>query len=770
VPRFRRVLVAFIVLATTLVATAQVADAATGIVVKTTADSGAGSLRQAILDANATPALDNITFAIHGSGIHVITLQSALPSITAPVNIDGRTQPGYVDRPLIEVYGISDMTTFRVDNSATGSSVNGLSLTNYASGIQADMQITVEDSWIGIHADGTPGPGQPPFLYPQANGIQMGPGSAVRRSVIGRNSWAGIAPCGHDVEVTDNLIGTDPTGTVAVPNDFGVLIGSSCPAGIPDNSSGSVDIGTPGHGNLISGSAGIGVFDYESNFDLADNTIGVTADGVTPLPNGAGVAVRADPSAPPIANIAIHDNFVRSNLDAGLDIGGGSGQINDNDVMDNGSTGISISGGAYDVAGNRVEGNGGLGIDLSPAGVTPNDPSDADTGPDGLQNFPQISSVTRSGSLLTVAGSLSTTPNVSATIELYQSPACDASGFGEGATPRGTVAVSVPSSGIASWQVQLPVDDAEGPIWTATATTSDGTSEFSQCATDSMVPTPAPVLSGWQSIGGRLNGAPAMASPASSSFISVVRGLDDQVWQSNQASSGAAWTPWSALGGRTFSAPAAVGDGAGTTDVAVRGADDALWYRTINGSDNAWTSLGGDTHDAPALARTPDGTLHVFVRGVDNALWHRERPSGGAWSAWENVGGRLLSAPASATTSAGELDVVVEGNDGAVWQIARPDGGAWGGWVSVGGALRDAPAIAAFSGGALHLFVRGLDDQLWHAQHVNGQWTAFTALGGRLTSGPGAAADQDPNRSEITIAVRGSDGSVWVSQYAVVPP
>ncbi|HEY4760201.1 MAG TPA: DUF4347 domain-containing protein, partial [Thermoguttaceae bacterium] len=63
-------------------------------VVTTTADSGAGSLRQAISDANANAGLDSITFNIAGAGVHTISPTSALPTITSPVAIDGYTQPG----------------------------------------------------------------------------------------------------------------------------------------------------------------------------------------------------------------------------------------------------------------------------------------------------------------------------------------------------------------------------------------------------------------------------------------------------------------------------------------------------------------------------------------------------------------------------------------------------------------------------------------------------------------------------------------------------
>ena len=62
--------------------------------VTNTNDSGLGSLRQAILNANANPGLDTIDFAIPGLGVHTISPASALPTITDPVDINGYSQPG----------------------------------------------------------------------------------------------------------------------------------------------------------------------------------------------------------------------------------------------------------------------------------------------------------------------------------------------------------------------------------------------------------------------------------------------------------------------------------------------------------------------------------------------------------------------------------------------------------------------------------------------------------------------------------------------------
>src|SRR5688572_15969737 len=59
-----------------------------------TNNTGVGSLRQAILDANVNLGLGRIKFEIPGGGVKVIRLTTALPTNSGPVEIDGFTQPG----------------------------------------------------------------------------------------------------------------------------------------------------------------------------------------------------------------------------------------------------------------------------------------------------------------------------------------------------------------------------------------------------------------------------------------------------------------------------------------------------------------------------------------------------------------------------------------------------------------------------------------------------------------------------------------------------
>ena len=100
------------------------------LVVDTTADSGPGSLRQAILDANAEPGLTvTIDFAIPGAGVQTIDPVTPLPPITGSVLIDGSSQPGYAGTPLIALGGpSSDLTISGGSLTVRGLTVGGIAI------------------------------------------------------------------------------------------------------------------------------------------------------------------------------------------------------------------------------------------------------------------------------------------------------------------------------------------------------------------------------------------------------------------------------------------------------------------------------------------------------------------------------------------------------------------------------------------------------------------------------------------------------------------
>jgi parallel beta-helix repeat protein len=141
---------------------------------------------------------------------------------------------------------------------------------------------------------------------------------------------------------------------------------------------------------------------------------------------------------------------------------------------------------------NHIYNNTGVGIDLGNDGVTPNDPPpDADTGPNGLQNFPIISNVevTPIGEAKQVMFdvSIASKPSTTYYIQVFSSPFCSPSGYGEGKQIFYSNPVTTDSNG---YGVIEEITDFYplhiiGPCLTATATEFDGvhylgTSEFSQ--------------------------------------------------------------------------------------------------------------------------------------------------------------------------------------------------------------------------------------------------------------------------------------------------
>ena len=169
-----------------------------------TSDSGAGSLRQAILNSNATPGSNTIDFDI-GTGAETISLLSPLPSITVPVLIDGTSQPGYAGAPLIDLDGTSAGTSSDGLDLAAGSGgstiralvINNFSGLNNFSGYGISIESagnTVQGCYLGTNAEGTAAGGTPmPYgVVVTGPGNLIGGGTAGTGNVIAGNASDGI--------------------------------------------------------------------------------------------------------------------------------------------------------------------------------------------------------------------------------------------------------------------------------------------------------------------------------------------------------------------------------------------------------------------------------------------------------------------------------------------------------------------------------------------------------------------------------------------------
>jgi len=360
--------------------------------VTTTANDGAGSLRQAILDSNAHcdgTTLCTIAFRIAEASTtawKTIRVTSPLPMLTAPgVRIDGATQTAFfgdtnVDGPEIEISG--------------GGTVDGegLLVTN----------CTAEIAYLAINGF-------------QRNGLSM---IAIPQSLTCTKYNGSIL---HDL-----FIGTDPTGSQARPNARG--IGISVPNGTTFN---SVLGGTLIARCVISGNTRSGIFGLSGRLNVSNNRIGVKAHSDEPLPNGA-------------SGILIGTGGYGSDIGVqGYVFAGENPATGTNVIAFNGESGISVAAGVADVAirDNRIWGNKLLGIDIGLDGPTP----DGGNGTIGapvltLAHYDPVSAKTVvEGDLPKNAAGL-----FNAAIHFYANDTGDPSGYGEGQRSLGSIQVLTP--------------------------------------------------------------------------------------------------------------------------------------------------------------------------------------------------------------------------------------------------------------------------------------------------------------------------------------
>ncbi len=568
--------------------------------VTTLDDSGPGSLRQAILDADAhangaADPTDTISFAVAGT----IAVASPLPELSDPTGgtiIDGRTAPGYAGAPAVVLHG-----------PGAASGVNGLSVTsadNQVWALQIDsfqngvvLSGVATGNWLAgnyIGTDGTTALGNATGVWlagasnNRVGSDGDGANDAAERNVISGNQ-GGVEDGGVRLTgaasgnvIAGNYIGTNATGAAAVGNRTGIFVETFGPGG-------NVYGGTaPALRNVISGN-GTGVSLFGSAGDAVQgNYIGTNAAGTAAIGNGTGVALQfgavnnlVGGTAAGARNVisgnsvgvgfvhfgtqhnTVQGNFIGPdatgngalgnvfngvdfNLSSNNTIGGtdpgagnviagngangvfiadgggnrvlgnligvgadgtrplGNGQqgvnilfslnnaVTANTIANNGRNGVLVSTiGGFPSNGNLIRGNSVFanaqaGIELLAAsdpfggGPTPNDPGDADSGPNNLQNNPVLTQAVSTAAGTAIAGTLNSAPGTTFTLEFFASPAVDPSGLGEGTTPLGLLTVTTDANGDASFTTQLAAVVPAGFVVTATATDpANNTSEFS---------------------------------------------------------------------------------------------------------------------------------------------------------------------------------------------------------------------------------------------------------------------------------------------------
>jgi hypothetical protein len=157
---------------------------------------------------------------------------------------------------------------------------------------------------------------------------------------------------------------------------------------------------------------------------------------------------------------------------------GGDSATEGNRIAFNSGAGVEVqfsAGPGNTIRGNAIFDNGGLGIDLGGDGVTEDPPGSA-AGLGAFAAFPVLTRATP----YSVEGTLDAAPSADYTIELFASPRCDPSGYGEGEAMIALTTFSTDPSGHAEFGVSLTA--TPGQQITATTTDATGnTSEFSGC-------------------------------------------------------------------------------------------------------------------------------------------------------------------------------------------------------------------------------------------------------------------------------------------------
>ena len=411
-------------------------DAPLDYLVTTTADEGAGSLRQALLDANAAPRIANlpavIRFAIPAAegidNVLTITPRAPLPPIAnANLVIDGESQ------------GV---------NAKIG--LNGANCAAPCNGIET------------VSPEGASGTRIITNLV--INGFP-GHGVAIRATSSTPRGKEGLTLSGC-------FIGTDASGTIAVPNGGNGIDAENAYLDLGATWSHTVErfLLRPAKPNVISGNRGDGIHIVSSTGRSYGTLLGVAAVTHAPLGNGGNgmTAINTDKPRLPYPWGAV---FVFEN----------------GEVAYNGGNGIDeTGGGAVAIRSTSVHDNADVGKDLGQPGPTDNDAGDADA----WTNFPVITSATydATSGRTTITGTISTitTSSLHGHISVFASRYPDASGRGEGASPIDNLTITPSADGTTAWTMNVD-SDLRGQFVTATWTLFDwfiydyvsATSEFS---------------------------------------------------------------------------------------------------------------------------------------------------------------------------------------------------------------------------------------------------------------------------------------------------
>ncbi|HQU82247.1 MAG TPA: NosD domain-containing protein [Pyrinomonadaceae bacterium] len=502
-------------------------------------NSGQGSLRQFITNANAMSGADTSIFMISDgaahsglqsgltnqltSGIAVITLSTNLPAVTdANLTLDGTSQTtnvgntnsgnlgtggtvgvdnltlSTVARPEIQISDGAANLTLGIDLQAASATIRGISIYGFGTVTNSDANAnirvataatyaTIEQNIIGTTASSFTDPGAGTRSGGDNIRLVGASGATVRNNLIGYSASKGI---GVESGSAGNLIQNNEIrgNAVGTPNLDGVDL----------ESAGSVN--NTVRGNLIADTEGVGIDSHQSNGGntIVNNT--VTNNGIGNGAETSGIRIYGS------GNV-IDRNIVYANYGAGIQITSAAtaNTITRNSIYANGTVLNKVGAAASNQIGIDLQNA----VDSASTGTSPfvtvNDNGDADSGGNGLLNFPVLENARILNGNLILTGFA----RPGATVEFFIA-APDASGFGEGQTylftftegsgsdtdatsaaytsPFNSLNVGADTTNRFQFSIALPSNVAVGTVITSTATLSSSTSEFSNNVTVANAP------------------------------------------------------------------------------------------------------------------------------------------------------------------------------------------------------------------------------------------------------------------------------------------
>lgn len=300
------------------------------------------SFLDALTASNSMAGVQEIHFNIPGGGVQTIIAPSIGFQIQSSVIVDATTQPGYSGTPLIQIQPttVSAQAIAVSGNSSTfdpglSATIRGFAVNGFTSGVGICLcngqNNLVEKNFIGVNPAGT-------AAAPNDTGIfVVARNSVIRDNVISGNTNTGLYISSNATRlslnniIAGNFIGTDLTGTVAIPNRDGIAVRS----GANNNTIGGT---TPADRNIISGNLQWGIFTVGNDSNPTSNTNSTTIVG----------------------------NYIGTDVTGTLNLGnhtiGILIQSSDSNVI-GGTTGVTLDGSCTGAC-NLISGNGIFGVQI----------------------------------------------------------------------------------------------------------------------------------------------------------------------------------------------------------------------------------------------------------------------------------------------------------------------------------------------------------------------------------------------------------------------